>query len=97
MRLRYTTEALDHLKAIRDFLSARNPAAARRLLADINAAALMLCEYPNIGRNGEEPGTHEWVVRRSPYLIIYKIDEAFSEIIVLGIFHAAQDWRHRFG
>lgn len=29
MRLRYTTEALAHLEAIKDFLTQRNPAAAR--------------------------------------------------------------------
>jgi plasmid stabilization system protein ParE len=35
MRLRYTVDALAHLEAINDFLSERNPAAARRVIADI--------------------------------------------------------------
>ncbi len=58
MRLRYTTDALAHLEAINDFLSERNPAAARRIAADIQAAALRLCEFPYIGRRSDAPGAH---------------------------------------
>ena len=35
MRLRYSAEALAHLEAINDFLTERNPAAARRIAAEI--------------------------------------------------------------
>jgi toxin ParE1/3/4 len=95
MRLRYTVDALAHLEAINDFLFERNPAAARRVIADIRAAALRLCEFPHIGRRGEVRGTHEWVVQGSPYLIIYEIHETRDEITVLGVFHGAQDWQER--
>ena len=57
MRLRYTTEALAHLEAINDFLSERDPAAARRIAAEIRTAAQRLCEFPDLGRPGDAIGT----------------------------------------
>jgi toxin ParE1/3/4 len=91
MRLRYSGDALVHLEHIFDFLTDRNPAAAIRILADIRAAAERLCDFPHIGRKGEYPDTHEWVVRGSPYLIVYEVDAAAAEIHVIGVFHGAQD------
>ncbi len=95
MRLRYTTDALTHLEAINNFLNERNPAAARRVAADIRMAAERLCEFPHIGRIGEASGTRQWVVRGSPYIIVYEADEAHDAIIVIGVFHGAQDWHER--
>lgn len=95
MRLRYTTDALAHLQSINRFLSERNPAAARRIMADIRAAGLRLCVYPRIGRRGQVAGTHEWAVQGSPYILVYEIDDARGDITVLGVFHGAQDWPDR--
>jgi len=46
-----------------------------------------------MGRSGDVIGTREWVVRGSPYLILYEVVPEESEIWVLGIFHGAQDRR----
>lgn len=42
-----------------------------------------------MGRPGVVAGTRELVER--PYIIVYEIREAQDEMIVLGIFHGAQD------
>jgi plasmid stabilization system protein ParE len=65
--------------------------------ADIRAAAERLCEFPYIGRKGEWPDTHEWVVQGSPYVIVYRAEPSTDEIVVLGVFHGAQDWQNRAG
>ena len=93
MRLRYTSDALAHLDAIYDFLLERNATAARRVAADIRAAAEKLRDFPQMARPGAVSGTHEWVVRGTPYLLVYEIDEAHGEIRVLAIFHGAQNWK----
>ena len=93
MRLRYTTKARIHLKAIHTYLADRNPAAARRIAADIRKAADRLRDFPFIGRESEVTGTREWVVRETPYLVIYQFREAEEEILILGVFHGAQDWQ----
>lgn len=93
MRLRYTSDALAHLDAIYNFLAERNAAAARRVAADIRTAAERLRDFPQMARLGSVSGTHEWVVRGTPYLLVYEIDEAGGEIRILAVFHGAQDWK----
>jgi plasmid stabilization system protein ParE len=95
MRLHYTTEALAHLEAINDFLTQRNPAAARRMTAEIQAAARRLCQFPQMGREEEAGGIRVWAVQRSPYLIVYEADHTRGEVIIVGVFHGAQDWEDR--
>lgn len=95
MRLRYTADALAHLQSIRSYLADRNPAAARRVMAAISVAASRLCDFPQLGRSGESPGTREWVVQGSPYIVVYQVDADREEIRVLGVFHGAQDRSER--
>jgi toxin ParE1/3/4 len=45
-----------------------------------------------MGRLGGAEGTHEWVVRGLPYILVYEIDMTDpDEIVILGVFHGAQD------
>jgi len=93
MRLRYSAKARAQIEAIYDFLVERNPAAARRITAEIRASARRLIDNPYIGRKGQAVGSRERVVRGSPYLIVYQVDPINDEILVLAVFHGAQDWR----
>jgi toxin ParE1/3/4 len=73
----------------------RNPTAARRVVAEIRGAARLLIDFPLMGRKGEVLGTREWIVRGSPYLLVYEIVAEREEIWVLGVFHGAQNWQNR--
>jgi hypothetical protein len=45
-----------------------------------------------MGHIGRVPGTHEWVVRGLPYILVYQIDAPDpGEVLILGVFLAAQD------
>jgi toxin ParE1/3/4 len=44
-----------------------------------------------MGRGGRAAGTHEWTVRGLPYIIVYEVHENRDELVVLGVFHGAQD------
>jgi toxin ParE1/3/4 len=92
MRLRYTAEARRHIAAIYSYICDRNPAAATQVAARIRSAAERLTEFPRIGRAGRVHGTHEWVVRGLPYIIVYEIGAIDpDEVLILTVFHAAQD------
>jgi toxin ParE1/3/4 len=91
MRLRYSAAARRHLEAIYDFIAERNPSAAQRVIAEIRASARLLIEFPHMGRAGDVRGTREWVIRGSPYLVVYEINVPVDEIWVLGVFHGAQN------
>ena len=68
------------------------PSQPRRWSPRIRLATERLAEFPRMGHVGRVPGTHEWVVRGLPYIIVYQTDAAdIDEVLILGIFHAAQD------
>ena len=72
MRLRYTAEAREHIVGIYNYIRERNPIAATQVAARIRLAAERLAEFPRIGHAGRVDGTHEWVVRGLPYIIVYE-------------------------
>jgi toxin ParE1/3/4 len=91
MKLRYTADARRHIAAIFSYINDRNPAAATQIISRIRLAAERLAEFPRIGHAGRVPGTHEWVVRSLPYVVVYDISLIEDEIVILGVFHGAQD------
>ena len=92
LRLRVTAWAPSHLLSIRQYIAERNPAAARAVGARIRLALDMLCDFPGAGHAGRSRGTQEWVVRGLPYIIVYEVfPEGADELVVLGVFHGAQD------
>ena len=90
LTVRYTIDALLHIGAIHSYINERNPMAASRVIARVRAAAERLGEHPRIGHMGAADGTLEWVVTGLPYVIVYEVNEAQDEIVVLGIYHGAQ-------
>ena len=46
---------------------------------------------PQLGRVGVVPGTYEWTVTGLPYIIVHEVDDDKDQVVVIGIFHGAQD------
>jgi plasmid stabilization system protein ParE len=44
-----------------------------------------------MGRAGRAPRTRELVMRGLPYVVVYEIDDGSDAVIVLAVFHAAQN------
>jgi plasmid stabilization system protein ParE len=91
MKLRFTLEALNHIAAIHFYIEAKNARAAAHIVDRIFADCYRLSEFPKIARVGMVPGTFEWTVAGLPYIIVHQLDAKKDEVIVLGVFHGAQD------
>ncbi len=92
MKLRYSAQARSHIANIHRYIHDRNPTAAIRVIARIRQAAEGLREFPRIGHVGRVAGTHEWVVRGLPYIIVCQLGmRGPDDVLILGVFHAAQD------
>lgn len=89
-QVRWTPEALDDLGSLRDFIAARNPVAAAGVLARVFETAARLARFPRIGHHGRVPGTREFVVSRTPYFLIYRVEELAVDI--LRVMHGARQW-----
>ena len=91
MRVRFTLEALGYIAAAHTYIAERNPLSAARVVGRILAAAERLGDFPHIGHAGLAPGTYEWPVTGLPYILVYDVHERDDEVVILAVFHGAQD------
>lgn len=91
-RLSWSAQSVRDLSEIKRYIALDNPLAAHahdvslRIMGDADRLSRM----PFIGRVGRQDGTREWVVRRTPYLIIYGVTPNLVRIITIR--HGARDW-----
>jgi toxin ParE1/3/4 len=93
MKVRFTLEALTHIADIHSYIESRNPQAATRITARIFAEVERIGEFPQIGHVGTVAGTFEWTVADLPYVIVYEIDFDKTPVVIIGVFHGAQNRR----
>jgi plasmid stabilization system protein ParE len=92
LTLRFSDRARSQLLHIQAYIAQDSPASARRVGRRIREAAELLRTFPKAGRAGRAPGTREWVVRGLPYILVYELNAvAEDEVMILGVFHGAQD------
>jgi plasmid stabilization system protein ParE len=90
----WSEAALGELTKSIAYIAKRNPAAARKMRADISQAARQLSVRP-IGRPGRVLGTFDRSVTNRPYIIAYAVHplpDGAEAIVVLHVVHAARDW-----
>ncbi|HEU5273783.1 MAG TPA: type II toxin-antitoxin system RelE/ParE family toxin [Xanthobacteraceae bacterium] len=73
-----------------DYISQRNPDAARHVGARIRETIDLLGAFPDIGRDGALVGTRELVVPGLPYIVVHRVDREGGSVVILGIYHGAQ-------
>lgn len=91
--VRWSRDALSDLAAQIAYIAADNPAAARRVAAALDQAALALGEMPT-GRRGRVTGTYEKLVTGLPYILAYVIAGAGDqeEVAIVRVIHTSRDW-----
>jgi addiction module RelE/StbE family toxin len=95
MKLIFDDRALGDLEGIYHWIAQDSPKSAKAVIDRIFASTELLASFPYMGRSGRDEGTREWVVPRLPYIVIYEVSEASDEVIVIAVFHGAQDWERR--
>ena len=95
MKVRVTDDAASDLRTIKSFLSDQSGVVAERVLDQIANVIGRLSTFPRLGHLGFVDGTLERIVPRTPYVIVYRIDLGDrDELIILRVYHGAQDRPH---
>ena len=92
MKLRFTPRALENISAIADYIRFRNPAAGA-VRSAIYESPQDLILFPQVGRLQQTQDVRKFVTPRYAYLI-YTVDDAAGEIIILSVKHSAQKRDH---
>ena len=93
MKVKWTEEALQHLREAYDCIQLDKPSAATRMADLIEAAANYLGLFPAMGRPSKRPGTRELAVAGTPFILVYRVKNSVLE--VLALYRGAQDWQKR--
>src|SRR3954463_6772612 len=86
-RIVWTEEAVANLDAIQSYISAFNPAAARRLAARLIEVADSLADFSDRGRDAG--GGLREMVSVWPYILRYRAEA--DAVVILRIRHGARD------
>jgi plasmid stabilization system protein ParE len=89
LKLRWTQLALTDFEQAHDYVAHENQEPARQIAKRVLEATKRLLEFPRIGRIGEDEETREWLIPKTPYLIIYTVKEEAVEI--LRIWHMSRN------
>lgn len=91
MKVVFSPDANDDLGNLFAWIAKENPAAAYSMVARIAARVIRLSVpgFAEMGRTGHVNSTRELV--EPPYVIVYKIFEKRSEIVVIAVFHTKKE------
>jgi toxin ParE1/3/4 len=67
---------------------------ATQITMQIVTSVQQLGAFPMSGRAGRVPGTRELVISNTPFIAAYAIEKA--HIVILAIYHGAQQWPEGF-
>jgi toxin ParE1/3/4 len=81
MELIYDDEALADLEDIFNWIAQDSPATAKIVVDRLFSSTELLIDFPFMGHVGLEPNTFEWAVPRLPYIVVYEVDRAQSELL----------------
>jgi toxin ParE1/3/4 len=90
VRLEWSPLAMDDRERIFDFIEQDDPRAAIAVDERIATQVLLLMQFPEGGRPGRIEGTRELVIRRTPYIVAYRIER--DGVRILRVLHSAQMW-----
>jgi toxin ParE1/3/4 len=99
--LEWTEQASRQLDHVRDYIALSNgEELATRVAMQVVTCIQQLTAFPMFGkmsgRSDRVPGTRELVISNTPFIAAYAIDIDKERIVVLALYHGAQQWPEAF-
>jgi len=89
----WSKAAVRDLIELAEYIAQDSEQTAAIVEARIHQESNLLSQFPRSGRRGRIPGTHERVVRKTPYILAYGI--AKGRVRILRIYRGARRWPSR--
>jgi addiction module RelE/StbE family toxin len=94
VKIVWTRRALRELDEIFVYVARDSRLAAAALVELIETRAAALALHPAMGRPGQEPGTREFVLSGTPYILPYRVRD--ERIEILAVFHSSRQQPDQF-
>ena len=91
LRIEWTQPALADLIDVETFIEKESPEAAHVVAQRIWDASQSLKDQPLKGREGYVEGTREWVVDKTPCILVYRVQP--EQLEILHVHHDRQNWK----
>ncbi len=91
-QLKWTRRASADLRNILRYYNDVDFALGETLFGRIVAASRPLIDQPGLGSVVGHHGTRKWRVKRTPFVLLYRISKNRT-VEILRVHHAAQNWR----
>jgi toxin ParE1/3/4 len=93
--IEWTEQATRQLDQAHDYIALSNSEAiAGRVTTQIVTAVEQLEGVPMSGRTGRVPDTRELVISNTPFIVAYAVHKV--RVVILAIYHGAQQWPPSF-
>lgn len=90
MRLYYTEDAAADMRSIVRYGVENDLPDPVAYVRELRRRMARLASLKHPGRKGRVPGTREWVLTGTPYIVVYA--EGGEDIQVWRVLHGAQQW-----
>jgi len=94
VKLIWSPPAMRNLENLADYIAEDSEQQSEAVEARIHEEAILLSRFPLCGRPGRIKGTRERRVRRTRYLLVYKI--VSCQILILRVYHGTRQWPSHF-
>jgi toxin ParE1/3/4 len=88
MPIVWLSVAVQDILHIRTYIADQDPSSARDVASKIDKLVNMLATMPNMGRPGRIFGTRELVIKGTPFLVVYRVQN--ERVEVLRVLHGRQ-------
>ncbi len=83
MMLRWTPRAVTDLEEISDYLTAASPQTWEHLLQRLEHLTNALLDFPLLGKRGLVPGTREFVLAGTPYILVFQAKQ--DAVVIVSV------------
>ena len=87
---KYTKLAVQDIRQAFTYIADDSPQSAKAVIERIEHGIDTLCVHPNLGRPGRVKGTREFVIVRTPFIVVYRPHK--STLWILSVLHTSKKY-----